>query len=159
LADHVYSACDYLIDRAQRSCREVGAHLVVTTIPHPMQLTRTGLAKLARLSGKPEMCDTDHPDRRVAESCRRYGVPLIIGKEYLTRGDYKRREGIHWNQQGHRRMARLLGRLYESFRSGRLEEYVPHTLEEATPHTVARTAARRPAPAPSPAAGGLGVGQ
>jgi hypothetical protein len=159
LADRAYAACDYLIERARSSCDRVGAHLVVVTIPHPMQLTRTGLANLARLSGKPEMCDADLPDRRVAQSCRRYGVPLIVGKEHLTRGDYKRREGIHWNQQGHRQMARLLGQLYESFRSGRLEEYVPSNLEQATSHIVARLAARRPAPARSPAAGGLGAGQ
>ena len=51
LADRAYSACDYLIGRAERACHEAGAHLVMVTIPHPMQLTTTGMASLAALSG------------------------------------------------------------------------------------------------------------
>ena len=128
LADRTYSACDYLIGRAAMSCRQVGAQLAVVTIPHALQLTPDGLAELAALSGDPARCDADLPDRRIAESCRRFGVPLVIGKEYFTRGDFKRREGVHWNPRGHVRASALLERLHDSFRSGNLDALIPgHT--------------------------------
>jgi hypothetical protein len=144
LADRAYSACDYLIGRAARACHEAGAHLVMITIPHPMQLTKSGKAALAALSGAPGAYDADLPERRIAESCRRHGVPMIVGQQHLSRGDYKRREGIHWNHLGHRRMADLLGRVYESLRSGRLDEHIPRSLEHAASH-VAQRAVQQPA--------------
>ncbi len=47
---------------------------------------------------------------------------MVAAKKRLSRADYKRREGIHWNERGHRRVAALLGDLYEKFRSGTLDE-------------------------------------
>jgi hypothetical protein len=126
LADRAYSACDYLIQRAAMSCRQVDAQLVIVTIPHVLQLTQAGLATLATLSGDAARCDGDLPDRRIAESCRRAGVPLVIGKQCFTRADYKRREGIHWNRRGHMRMSALLERLHDSFRSRNLDDLIPH---------------------------------
>jgi hypothetical protein len=114
---------------------------VVVSIPHPMQLTRRGVAELAALSGRPELCDENLPDRRIAECCRRRGVPMVAGKGHLSRSDYKRREGIHWNERGHRRMATVLGRLYESFRSDTLDEYVPHALVDSVEDGVAHPSA------------------
>jgi hypothetical protein len=81
---------------------------VVVTIPHPMQLTPDGRSQLAALSGHPDICDANLPDSRLAASCARRQVPFLAGKDYLSRADYKRREGIHWNEQGHRRMAAVL---------------------------------------------------
>jgi hypothetical protein len=145
MADRGYSACHYLIGRAERACRQAGASLVIVTIPHPMQLTRAGIASMAAQSGRPDVCDAELPDRSIAESCRRHRIPMIAGKNHLSRSDYKYREGVHWNHQGHRRVARLLRRVYESFRSGRLDQLVPHTLEEGTlevaGHPVSRPAA------------------
>jgi hypothetical protein len=118
LADRAYGACDYLIGRASAVCEAIGARLVLVTIPDPIQLTDAGRARLAALSGRPESCDADFPDRRIAEICGRYGVPVVAGKDHLSRTDYKRIEAIHWNDRGHQRMAELLKRMYESFRSG-----------------------------------------
>jgi hypothetical protein len=128
LANRAYSAAEYLIGRAAASCRLAGAHLVVVTIPHPMQLTAGGLETLRAQSGRQELCDPALPDRRIAESCQQHGVPMIAGKDHLSARDYKRREGIHWNERGHRRMAKLVVRLYESFASGALDELTsrPH---------------------------------
>jgi hypothetical protein len=114
-----HSAAEYLIGRAQAACRRAGASLVVVTIPHPMQLTPAGLEFMrARCGPNPELCDPDLPDRRIAESCRRFQVPMIAAKQHLSASHYKRREGIHWNERGHRQMARVLESLYESFRRG-----------------------------------------
>jgi hypothetical protein len=120
LSDRAYSACDYLIGRAERACHKAGARLVMVTIPHPMQLTKRGI-------------------------CRGRGIPLVVGKDHLSRSDYKYREGIHWNRRGHRRMAMLLGRIYESFRSDRLDELVAHRVEKGASR-VARPSVSRPAP-------------
>src|SRR6185295_16421646 len=97
-----YGACDYLIGRAAASCARLGAHLVLVTIPDPSQLSAAGRARLAALSGSPDTCDENLPDRRIAESCKQHGVPLIIGKDHLSAQDYKRIEGLHWNARGHR---------------------------------------------------------
>jgi hypothetical protein len=121
LADRAYAGADYLIGRAAAACRRAGAHLVLVSIPDPTQLTAAGRAKLAALSGSPASCDENLPDRRIADICRRHGVPFIAGKEYLSAHDYKRIEGLHWNARGHRRMADVLRRVYESFRSGELD--------------------------------------
>ena len=125
LADRAYSACGYLIGRAAASCRGAGARLLVITIPHPVQLTGHGLRELAVLSGNPPLCDANLPDRRLAECCRRHGVAMVAGKDHLSARDFKRREGIHWNQRGHYRVAALLGELYGSFSAGALDEHTP----------------------------------
>jgi hypothetical protein len=120
LSDRAYAASDYLIGRAAASCRRVGAHLVLVTIPDPSQLTADGRAKLAAQSGNLEACDENLPDRRIVESCTRHGVPTIVGKDHLSASDYKRLEGLHWNDRGHRRMAEILRRTYDSFQAGTL---------------------------------------
>jgi hypothetical protein len=121
LADRTYAGSDYLIGRAAAACSLVGAKLVLITVPDPTQLTVESRAKLAVLSGSPGACDVDLPDKRIAESCKRHGVPIIVGKDHLSASDYKPIEGLHWNARGHRRMADVLGRVYESFRSGAIE--------------------------------------
>jgi hypothetical protein len=125
LADRAYAGCDYLVGRAFASCSRVGAHLVLVTIPDPIQLTSSGRARLGALSGVPESCDENLPDHRIAESCDRHGVPFVAGKDFLSARDYKRIERLHWNERGHRRMADMLGRLYASFRSGALNRHAP----------------------------------
>lgn len=120
VADRVYAVSEYLIGRAAAACALAGAHLIVLTIPDPTQLTAAGRARLATLSGHPALCDVDLPDRRLGESCKRHGVPMVIGKDHLTSRHYKRIEGLHWNREGHRRMADVLARLYVSFQAGEL---------------------------------------
>jgi hypothetical protein len=120
IPERAYAAADYLVGRAVAACGKVGAHLVLLTIPDPTQLTESGRAALAARSGQPELFDQDLPDRRLAESCERHGATLIAGKDHLTYREYKRIEGLHWNERGHRRIADLLGNLYQSFKSGGL---------------------------------------
>jgi hypothetical protein len=157
LAERAYSAVDYLIERANASCARAGARLVVVTIPHPMQLTKRGISTLAALSGAPALCDENLPDRTIAESCRRHAVPMVAAKDHLSRVHYKRREGIHWNDRGHRRMAEVLQDLHTSFKSGALDQYIPRRPEQRPEPTVARHPARLGAPTGSPATEGLGV--
>jgi hypothetical protein len=123
IADRAYAGSDYLIGRASAACSRVGAPLVLVTIPDPTQLTVESRATLAALSGSPDTCDVDLPDKRIAESCKRHGVPIIVGKDHLSASDYKPIEGLHWNGRGHRRMADVLGRVYESFQSGAIEGF------------------------------------
>jgi hypothetical protein len=108
LADRAYSAAEYLIGRAAVACAAAGARLVLVTIPHVMQLTDAGVAELARRSGNAAAFDPACPDTRLGQTCEQYGVTLVAAREVLGSDDYKRREGIHWNQRGHRRMAELL---------------------------------------------------
>ncbi len=130
LADRAYAASDYLICRAHTACHGAGAHLVLVTVPHPIQLTAPGRVRLAALSGSPASCDATLPDRRIAESCQSRGIPMVPGAARLSFRHYKRREGIHWNARGHRRMATLLDELYGSFTSGTLTALVPHSAAE-----------------------------
>ena len=155
-ADRAFAACDVLIQRARLACDRVGAGLVIVTIPHPIQLTSKGREELATLSGMPQACDPDLPDRRIAESCRRHAVPFIIGRQHFARTDYKQREGIHWNQRGHRRMASLLKELYELFLSGRLAELCDDSVRpEAT--VVTRSTSTLTVRSQSPTADGVGT--
>jgi len=117
IADRAYAGCDYLIGRGADLCNRIGAHLVLVTIPDPSQLTDEGRARSAEISGNPAAFDASMPDKRLAESCVRHGIPIIVGKDHLSALDYKRLEALHWNPRGHRRMAGVLGSLYESFRS------------------------------------------
>lgn len=122
-ADRAYDASEFLIGRAAAACAGVEARLLVVSIPHPMQLTAAGIAELGVLSGNPARCDERMPDRRILESCRRYGVAMVAAANYLSRRDYKRREGIHWNDRGHRRMATLIRALYAAHTSGTLDQF------------------------------------
>jgi hypothetical protein len=158
VAERAYAASDFLIERARRACDRAGARLVVLTIPHPMQLTSRGRQEMATLSGAPASCDPDLPDRRFAESCRRHGVPLVMGIQHLSRADYKRREGIHWNQAGHRRIAHLLKQLYESFVSQRLDEIL-YDSAPGQPQSLARRATLVTIPSESPTPESVGPGR
>jgi hypothetical protein len=149
-----FSACDYLIGRAERACREAGADLAVVTIPHPMQLTKRGRARLAWQSGNAALCDADLSDRRIADSCGRYGIALVSGAQHLTARDYKWREGIHWNERGHRKMASLLARIYDSFQARLLHDSVAEPVSEVVARPAPIGAAIK-----SPPAEGLGVGR
>jgi hypothetical protein len=118
IPERVYGATDYLVGRAAAACAKVGAHLVLLTVPDPTQLTPAGRAALAARSGQPELFDENAPDRRLAESCQRFGVTFVAGKDHLSYREYKRVEGLHWNERGHRLMSVVIGHLYESFQSG-----------------------------------------
>lgn len=125
LADRAFSAAEHLIGAAAACCRRAGARLVLVTIPHVLQLTPAGQAELAARSAHPRQFGAEYPDCRLAESCAAHRVPMVAGTAYFRPADYKHREGIHWNQRGHRRMADLIADLYRRYRAERLEELVP----------------------------------
>jgi hypothetical protein len=125
IADCAYSACEFLINRGHAACQRAGARLVVVTIPHPLQLTPRGLESLAAMSGAESRFDGNLPDRRIAGICHSLQVSFVSGRTRLSRRDYKRREGIHWNERGHRRIANLLQELVAGYRSGALDAHVP----------------------------------
>ncbi len=120
MSDRVYEGCEYLVRRAAAACARAGAHLAVVTIPDMSQLTDFGRATLATNSGTPDAFDVDLPDRRFGEICQRHGLRLVRGKDHLSAADYKRWEKLHWNDEGHRKVSRLLTRLYDSFKRGEL---------------------------------------
>ena len=109
--DRIFSACGFLIGEADRVCREAGARLAVISIPHCAYLDRAGRNRLASLIRRKEEFDPSLPHERIAASCREFNVPAVSGYEVFDLGDYKAREGIHWNEGGHRKMAGLLKRL------------------------------------------------
>jgi hypothetical protein len=110
ISDRAFSACQDLLTRAARICRTAGAHLAVMTVPHPVQVDPGKWERMRRASGIKQELDADYPDRRIGEMCRQLQLPFLAGKEFLTPEDYKAREGIHWTEQGHRRVAEYLKR-------------------------------------------------
>jgi hypothetical protein len=114
IADRAYSASAWLLARATALCRSAGASLAVVSLPHRIQLHAEGHARLASLSHAPETFDPTLPDCRLAAICDGLGVPFIAGRSEFHYSDYKRREGIHWNVRGHRKMAALLQRIYDA---------------------------------------------
>jgi hypothetical protein len=138
IPERAYAAADYLVGRAAAACQKAGAHLVLLTVPDPTQLTPAGRATLAARSGQPELFDENVPDRRLAESCQRFGVTFIAGKDHLSHREYKRIEALHWNERGHRLMSDVLGDLYESFESGLLAAKAQSVPASASKDEMAR---------------------
>lgn len=107
LSRRVYSACDFLIEKGRDACAEAGARLVIMTIPLMSQFKRSVWDRSLSRFGDPTSFDPDLPDQKLAEICRKLGVPFVAGKDYLDVGDYISEDG-HWNRRGHRRIAQLL---------------------------------------------------
>jgi hypothetical protein len=113
IADRAFSASASLLGRAHALCVNNGAELAVVSLPHRILLHADGHAQLAAMTATPAAFDATLPDRRLAETCNRLGVAFVAGRDVFRYGDYKRHEGVHWNAQGHRRMAELLQRIYD----------------------------------------------
>lgn len=111
IADRAYAACDWLFHRAQTLCQANDAKLAVIAVPHRSLLTAEGCAKLAMRSPDPDKFDPSLPDQKIGEACNRLQIRFVAGRDVFNHGDYKPREGIHWNHRGHQRMAALLPRL------------------------------------------------
>jgi len=114
-SERAFSACMFLIKEGKDICNRAGAQLVVFTIPNKNQLTEHGLIFLASHLNDGRRLDPDYPDKRLSEICRRWGLPFVAGKKYLKKEHYKEHD-THWNEKGNRRIAEVLGRLYESYR-------------------------------------------
>jgi hypothetical protein len=106
-----FAACDFLIREGAKICREAEAQLAIFTIPNKNQLSQRGLNLLRRQLHDAEGFDPDLPDRELQTICRKHGVTFLAGKAYLDASDYKDND-THWNEQGNRRVAELIERVF-----------------------------------------------
>jgi hypothetical protein len=60
---------------------------------------------------EPKQFDPNLPDRKIGEICAKLNLAFLSGKDYLESRDHIPEDG-HWNERGHRRMAKLLEALY-----------------------------------------------
>jgi hypothetical protein len=111
LGQRAYSACEFLIRRAQDLCRETEAHLIVMTVPLTTQLDQSKWERAFLRYREPKQFDPNLPDRKIGEICAKLNLAFLSGKDYLESRDHIPEDG-HWNERGHRRMAKLLETLY-----------------------------------------------
>ena len=121
LSDHVYSACEFLINEAFHVCKNVGAQLVVKTIPSKNQLSdlgQNGRKNIAKhlVNVNEKEINPDYPDQRIGDICSKLGVIFYPAKNFLSHVDYKTYD-CHWTEQGNRRVAKLLSDIYDNYTS------------------------------------------
>jgi hypothetical protein len=114
LSRRAFSACKFLIREGEEVCRKAGARLVVMSIANRNQLSSRGLKFLISQHAEMEAFDADYPDQQISQICGALGVPFIASKKHLDVHDYRERD-THWNEQGHRKMASLLGQLHQTY--------------------------------------------
>jgi hypothetical protein len=114
LSSRAYGACEFLLREGLKVCDEVGADLVVMTIPEPLQISSGGCRYLESLGAR--AFDPTYPDRRLEEICTRLDLGFLAGASFLDEGDYLAGD-CHWNERGNRRVAAALHALYASRRS------------------------------------------
>jgi hypothetical protein len=117
LSQRASAACEFLIKEGNDICNLAGAQLLILTIPCPYTLSQSGL----KYFPNPQVIDPELPDREIREICRKWRVPLVAGKDFLSEHDYKGHDD-HWNERGHRRVAQALERLYRNHLSGALQK-------------------------------------
>ena len=107
-SDRVYAACEFLIARGQMACKQSGANLVVLTIPWTIQFDR-----LPWPGNNDTTVEPDLPERMLGQICTRLGVSFVAGSRHLSKRHYIPHEG-HLNEEGHRRLAKVLDDLYRN---------------------------------------------
>jgi hypothetical protein len=127
LARRAYSACSHLLQAGRDLCARVGADMVVMTVPDPWQLSPQGHERLLALGGTREKFNPDYPDQQVEAICRRLGIGFLAGKSFLDVSCYKSND-CHWNERGHRKVARALAALLPSPRTRALPSQPSHAL-------------------------------
>lgn len=120
LSQRVYAACNFLIKEGNDVCQQAGAQLAIMTIPNVKQLSQAGIAFLSAQGADGQQIDADFPDQQISEICQQWGVPFLPAKQYMREQDYKKYD-VHWNEQGHRRIAQLLANLYQGYLMGDAE--------------------------------------
>jgi hypothetical protein len=115
LAERAFGACEFLIERAARTCSESGSELVVVTAPDASQIRPQGIASLRGMSRAPDRFDPDLPDHHIAAICRQAGVRFLALKDHVRAEDFKSRD-VHWKPSGHRKFGRVLARLHSGYR-------------------------------------------
>jgi hypothetical protein len=111
LSERAYSACEHLIRQGKDLCNRSGARLVVVTVPDKFQLSLQGQDLLRERCPHRESFDPEFPDRQISAICQKLAVRYVALKDYLPPTSYKH-DDCHWNAEGHRQVAEILGRLY-----------------------------------------------
>jgi hypothetical protein len=135
-SQRAFAACDFLLREGIRICRQAEAQLAVITIPNKNQLNQRGLNLLMRQLQDGEGFDPDLPDREINAICRQHGIKFLAGKGYLDAGDYKAND-THWNEQGNRRVAALVERLYRDYMREKVE-FTPRQMDLSAAREVPR---------------------
>lgn len=112
LSRRAYSACEWLVREAQNVCTGAGASLTILTIPDTHQMSPEGCDYLRQLEPGLKNFDAARPNRMLETICAAVGVPLLSGSAFLDVSCYKLND-CHWNEAGHRRVAKALTELYE----------------------------------------------
>jgi hypothetical protein len=110
LSQRMYSACEFMISQGRDVCHQVGARLVVMTIPVALQVSRSDWERSMADRPDAKLLDPDLPDQKMREICSKLGVHFIAAKDFLSTRDYIPVEG-HWNERGHQRVATALWNL------------------------------------------------
>jgi hypothetical protein len=111
LTKRAYAGCEFLVQQARDICNGAGGKLVVMTVPHMAQFDATEWKKAVSRFGDPTLFDPNRPDAKLADICKHLAVPFVAGSKYLKLQDHILEDG-HWNANGHKRVAEVLGELY-----------------------------------------------
>jgi hypothetical protein len=113
LSDRAYSACEFLLGEAKKTCEAAGARLVLMTIPDVVQLTESGQNQLAACAPNRESFDPNRPDKRFSEIASCLGLTIVPLTMYLTATHYKQKDP-HWNHRGHEKVAELIEQTWKA---------------------------------------------
>ena len=115
LSDRSYSACEFIIRKGHQLCESVEAKMMILALPEQNQLTEKGQTKLRNLRARAasaDTLDTNYPDKRLAEICRKHGVSFVTTFELMPIECFKETD-CHWNKAGHKRFSDLLVEIHQ----------------------------------------------
>ncbi|HXF93352.1 MAG TPA: hypothetical protein VNK46_11400 [Nitrospiraceae bacterium] len=115
-AKRAYDACEFLLGRGSRLCREVGAELVVLSIPAIVTISESHMRAMCVARSFHMPVDRGLPDRKLSDMCARLGIRYESLTSRLEVRHYKERDD-HWTEEGHRQVAAVLWNLYSQFRT------------------------------------------
>ncbi len=115
-AKRAYAACEALLARGSHLCREVGAELVVVSIPAIVTISEAHMRAMCAARSFNVPVDRGLPDHKLNDMCARLGIRYESLTSRLEVRHYKERDD-HWTEEGHRQVAEVLRDLYCQFRS------------------------------------------
>lgn len=124
LAQRAYSACEFLLRKGAKICRDASARLIVMSIPSPAALSESHMQQLCVSRGFSKPVDPDLPDRKLGDICARHGISFVALKQHMSITHYKEHDD-HWTEEGHQCIAEVLRRLYQDYRTTLLRSGSP----------------------------------
>ncbi len=116
-AKRAYAACEFLLARGGRVCREAGAELVVMSVPAVVTISESHMRAMCAARSFRLPVDRSFPDRQLSDICARLGIRYVSLTPHFDLRHYKDRDD-HWTEEGHRRVAAVLWDLYRQYRNG-----------------------------------------